>query len=75
MASLGGVDCFFMHSLKNTKFMAPSTTIFFSSEDVETCSIDVALWLHAIRKLVVLLVPVHSSHNSQQEMQPFLFIV
>lgn len=49
--------------------------IFFSSGDVEACSIDVALWLNAIRRLVVLLVPAYSSHNSQQEMQHFLFIV
>lgn len=33
---------------------------------------EVALWLNAIRKVRVL---AYSSHNSQQEMQPFLFIV
>lgn len=47
----------------------------FTRRDIETCRLDVALWLHAIRKLVVLLVLAYSSHNSWQEMQPFLFIV
>lgn len=37
--------------------------IFYLRGDVETC-IDAALWLNAIRKLVVLLVPAYSSHNS-----------
>lgn len=46
--------------------------ILFSRGDVETCCIDVALWLNAIRKRVVLLLPAYSSHNSQQAMQPFL---
>ncbi len=57
------------------KIYGSSIRSFFSSGDVESCSIDVVLWLNAIRKLVVLLVPAYSSHNSQHEMQPFLFIV